>query len=92
MKNQTAIELLEEIINDIVSDLRQKDVVHRFAAASLETLRLEFLDEVKKAHRQQIIEAYNRGLYIGQSFGNSEVGLEYEKGAEEYYSVVYETK
>jgi hypothetical protein len=42
--------------------------------------------------KQRIINAWDRGKYIGQSFPEGQIEAEFEQDAEEYYDNTYKSK
>lgn len=45
--------------------------------------------KAQEMFKQEIIDAWDRGQYIGSSFPNNQIEVEFEKDAEQYYNETF---
>lgn len=50
----------------------------------------EILEQAKAMHKDEIINAWDRGQYIGENFPQRVIPNEYEQDEEQYYNEMFE--
>ena len=50
---------------------------------------IEFIQQAIEMEKQQIMDAWDRGLYIGQIFPQGNIENIYEQDSEQYYNKTY---
>ena len=50
---------------------------------------IEFIQQAIEMEKQQIMDAWDRGLYIGQIFPQGNIENIYEQDSEQYYNETY---
>lgn len=99
---QTAMQDLRSDLNETLTSANDalmeiKDETVRTACQEIVKITLKNIikridDELLEMEKQQIIDAWDRGQYIGSSFPNNQIEVEFEKDAEQYYNEIFKNK
>jgi hypothetical protein len=81
MAQQTAVEWFAESLT--LNGLAD------FVTVEEEGLYNKLKEEAKEMEKRQKKRAWDRGKYIGESFPQKQIELEYEQDSEEYYTQTY---
>jgi hypothetical protein len=81
----TSVEWLAEKYN-YVTWLRNRDEISSEAA---DEMRKRYLEQAKQMEKEQTVNAWERGKYIGMSFPQGSIPNEYEQNGTQYYNQTY---